>query len=78
LRFLQAPGDEYLVPEYYVRLSEIEALPVRVPALDLLGSLDLFAGVGKFWGTRLQGGVKLLSAADFERVMLAGGASVRP
>lgn len=74
LRKLQAAGDEYLAPEYYVRLDGIAFLPVPVPALQLLGSLDLFVGAGKFWGTRLQGGVKRLSARDFQRIVAVGGA----
>jgi hypothetical protein len=71
LRALQADGDEYLAPEYYVRLDEIAVLDMAVPARELVKSLDFFAGAGRFWGTKLQGGVKRLSARDFRRVLAA-------
>jgi len=68
---LQAPGDEFLGADYYIRLDEISRSPMPVPASELRRSLDLLAGAGSAWGARLQGGAKRLSTHDFELIRVA-------
>ncbi len=65
---VDAPNKKgYMMPEYYVRLNDVEIFKRPLPMVDLVSNLNFIKDKEDWW-RYLQGGVRKISQSDYQHV----------
>jgi len=68
-REMMATDDESLGSEFLITFEGVEMFSAPLQVRSIIGRLEFLAGAGRKWGVRLQGGVKKISAKDYETIV---------